>query len=93
MKTVENLCFQTHFFSSFSIDCGFYVETIQREIAVLRIKESISFVISFHYVNNLIFSIQIIFPSLNRYDSWQNWEAKRVNNNSGIFRKKNSEKT
>lgn len=66
------VCFQMYFFSSFTIDCGLYIETIQHEI-----EESIGFVISFHYINNLIFSIQIVFPSLNRFESWLNWERKR----------------
>lgn len=91
----KKICmFSDIFFSSFSTDCGLYIKTIQHEIAVLRRKESIRFVISFYYTNNLIFSIQIVFPSLNRFDSWQNWERKRVNYNNGIFRKKpNSGKT
>lgn len=94
IKCVKNLYVFRYIFSSFSTDCGLYIKTIQHEIAFLRRKDSIHFVISFYYTDNFIFSIQIVFPSLNRFDSWQNWEGKRVYYNNGIFRKKtNSGKT
>lgn len=85
------VCFQILSFSSFSLDYSLYTEIIQQENAFLRIKQSL---ISFCYMNNLFLHMQVVFPSLNKFNSWQNWERKRVSYNSGIFRKKtNNRKT
>lgn len=93
MKSIKHLYVTRHFLSSFSIDCGLYIETIQHEIVVLRTKESIGFMTIFH-INSLNTENKTAFSSLSRFDSWQNSESqRRLTITVEYVGKKTSEKT